>query len=76
MAEHKPNKALVETPMEYLCGNPEERNGSGTEDTIYGLKGPEGVSANGGINFNLITPIPTAGDRPSDSKQFKGQSDD
>jgi hypothetical protein len=78
MAEHKPDKSLVETPVEYICGDPGVRDGAGTTDTIYGLQGPEGVSANGGIKFNLIRTDLTSSpsDEPSDAKQFKGQSSD
>ena len=78
MAEHKLDKGLVETPVEYICGDPNVRDGAGTTDEIYGLQGPEGVSANGGIKFNLIrTDLGTAeSDQPSSRKQFVGQGDD
>lgn len=73
MAEHKLDKKLVESPVEYMCGDPEVRDGAGTTDEIYGLQGPEGVSANGGIKFNLIrTDLALEDDRPSSRKQFVG----
>jgi hypothetical protein len=76
MSEHKPDSKLIETPVEELCGNPSERKHPGATEEIYGLKGPEGLAANGGIEFALvyedITPSKSA-DTPSDSAQFKGR---
>jgi len=79
MSEHKPNASLVRTPVESICGDPNDRKPSLSSDqTIYGLKGPEGLSANGGIEFALtyddINPS-TKSDRPSDDRQFKGRSE-
>lgn len=75
MAEHKIDKKLLETPVEYLCGDPDVRKGAGTEQEAYGLPAAEGVSANGGIVFNNyrtdVTPNKSQ-DEPSDSKEFKG----
>jgi len=76
--EHKLDSKLVESPVEEVCGNPTERKHPGAEGTIYGLQGPEGVSANGGIEFALIYDDVTSSksaDMPSDAKQFKGQSE-
>lgn len=74
----KPNAKLIETPMEELCGNPATRSHPGQESSVYGLKGPEGVSAELGADpvliYTDITPHKQA-DQPSDSKQFQGQSE-
>ena len=77
MSEHKPNSKLVETPVEEICGNPNERKPSLSSDqTIYGLKGPEGLSANGGVEFALtyddLNPS-TKSATPSDSATFVGR---
>lgn len=72
-----PDKKLVTTPVTELCGNPGDRKPSLSSDqTVYGLKGPEGLSANGGIEFALthddINPS-TKGDKPSDDATFTGR---
>jgi hypothetical protein len=78
MAEHKIDKKLVESPVEYTCGDPNARKHPGATEELYGLKGPEGLAANGGIEFALvyedITPSAKA-DKPSDTAQFKGESE-
>jgi hypothetical protein len=78
MATHKPDAKLIRTPMEELCGNPNERTTAGATEDLYGMKGPEGLEANGGVKFSLvyedIAPHKAA-DMPSDSKQFQGQSE-
>lgn len=76
MAENKPNASLVKTPVEGMCGDPNKRAPSLSSDqTIYGLKGPDGLSANGGLEFALtyddINPS-VGSDKPSDSGTFKG----
>jgi hypothetical protein len=79
MSEHKPDAGLVKTPVESICGDPKSRKPSiATTQDLYGLKGPDGLSANGGIEHALvyedINPS-TGGDKPSDSKQFQGVND-
>jgi hypothetical protein len=77
MSEHKPDSKLIETPVEEMCGNPNERKSSvAATEEVYGLKSPDGLSANGGIEFALVyTDInpDTKRDEPSDSAQFKGR---
>lgn len=76
--EHsKPDAKLVKTPVDSLCGNPNDRKPSlSSDETIYGLKGPDGLSANGGIEYALtyddINPA-TKSDKPSDDATFKGE---
>ncbi len=77
--EHKPDAKLVATPVEKVCGNPADRKPSiASTGELYGLKGPDGLSANGGIEHALvyedINPS-TKSDKPSDSKQFQGVND-
>lgn len=76
--EHKPDAGLIHTPVEYLCGDPSVRSGEGTTDDVYGLKGSEGVEANGmgkmAIFRDDVTPL-KAEDEPSESKRFKGSED-
>ena len=71
-----PNKELVCTPVEELCGSPDKRSYSGGGDAteVYGLKGPEGAAAGLGAEMPLIYNDikPGGGDKPSDSKQFQG----
>jgi hypothetical protein len=79
MSEHKPNAALVKTPVDSIPGDPGKREPSlGSDDSVYGMKGPEGVSAGLGTNpvlvYNDIAPN-TKGDSPSDRKQFQGVSE-
>lgn len=77
MAYSKPDGKLVETPVEELCGNPSTRSHPGQANEVYGLKGPEGVSAGLGADpvllYTDITPHKAA-DSPSDTKLFQGQS--
>jgi len=75
--EHKISKELLESPVEELCGSPETRSASGeASDSYAGLKGPEGLEANGGIKFALVYEgLAPHKDQPSDTKQFKGQSE-
>ena len=75
--EHKISKELLESPVEELCGNPSDRVAPGSSEDYHGLKGPEGLEANGGIKFALVYEdlAPHKGDQPSDTKQFKGQSE-
>lgn len=77
MSTNKPDSKLVKSPVEEICGNPGDRKPSLSSDQeVYGLKGPDGLSANGGIEFALvyddINPS-TKSDQPSDSTQFKGR---
>lgn len=79
MSETKPDAKLIKTPVEQICGNPSDRKPSiPSTQELYGLKGPDGLSANGGIEHALvyedINPS-TKGDTPSDSKQFQGVND-
>jgi hypothetical protein len=75
--EYTPDKSLIETPVQYMCGDPKERAYKSPEVEVYGLKGPEGVSAGLGADPVLvyadITPN-RANDLPSDPKLFKGNS--
>jgi len=77
MSETKPNAKLIETPMDYMCGDPSKRSHPGQQSEVYGLKGPEGVSAGLGADpvlvYDDITPN-RAADLPSDPKLFKGNS--
>ena len=75
--EHKVDAKLLATPADEMCGNPMERAHPGATEELYGLQGPEGLSANGGIEFALVYEdiAPHKGDEPSDTKQFKGQSE-
>lgn len=77
MSEHKPDAKLVKTPVEAICGDPKTRTRTeGALQEVYGLPGPEGLSANGGLEFNLIAlDVAPSGEKPSDSKQFKGVND-
>lgn len=76
MSEHKPNATLIKTPVEQICGDPSKRSPSLSSDqTVYGLKGPDGLGANGGLEYALvyddINPS-TKSDKPSDADTFKG----
>lgn len=77
MAYAKPNAKLVETPVDELCGDPGKRSHPGQESSVYGLPGPEGVSAGLGADPVLVyTDIePGKGDQPSDTKAFTGKSE-
>lgn len=77
MAYPKPDAKLLETPVEELCGDPNKRSHPGQASEVYGLKGPEGVSASLGADpvllYDDIHPHVKA-DKPSDSRQFQGVS--
>jgi hypothetical protein len=79
MSEHKPDKSLIHTPVEEVCGDPKTRRHPGQASEVYGLKGPEGVSEGLGADpvllYEDITPNKSE-DRPSDAKRFKGVSDE
>lgn len=74
----KPDAKLVETPVEELCGDPGKRSHPGQAGEVYGLKGPDGVSEGLGADpvliYEDITPH-KGEDKPSDTKQFQGQSE-
>lgn len=75
--ETKIDSKLMQSPVDGLCGDPSVRTGAGTTDNVYGLKGPEGVAANGigpmAIFRDDVTPLKSA-DEPSESKRFEGSS--
>jgi hypothetical protein len=77
MSEHKPDSKLVMTPVPYLCGNPDDRKPTlAADEEVYGMKGPEGLSANDGIEQVLVyKDIMSEGkaDEPSDMATFKGE---
>ena len=77
---NKPDKELVKTPVEELCGDPGKRSAtSAAASSVYGLPAPDGVSAGLGADPVLIyTDINphTEADKPSDAKRFKGVSDE
>jgi hypothetical protein len=79
MAEHKVDKSLIETPVDYTCGDPKVRSHPGQASSVYGLKAPEGVSEGLGADpvllYEDITPH-KAEDMPSDRKRFQGVSDE
>lgn len=79
MSYAKPDGKLLETPVEELCGDPKTRSHPGQAGSVYGLKGPEGVSEGLGADpvllYEDITPHAKA-DKPSDSKTFTGTAGD
>lgn len=71
----KPDSKLVETPVDHLCGDPNKRGPSlASDDAVYGMQGPEGLSANGEVEQVLVYKdiVPGGKDAPSDTKTFKG----
>ena len=76
---NKPDSKLIETPVQEMCGSASNRGpATSATSTVYGLPGPEGVSAGLGADpvlvYTDINPDTTA-DRPADSKRFQGVSD-
>lgn len=73
----KPDSKLVATPVTELCGSPSSRDASvGSDSSVYGMKGPDGVSAGVGADPVLLyTGIAGSTPAPSDKKTFQGVND-
>ena len=61
MAENKPDSKLVSTPMEYLCGNPDDKKGGDVTTGGVEIEGAPKESTSEGIETVTLVNVPGAG---------------